>query len=278
MNITLRDLLDAGLHFGHQLRRYNPKSKKYVFDNRHGISIIDLEIAYGKLEEATQFVEELAKTSQKILFVGTKRQAKEIIREAATQCQMPYCASRWLGGTLTNFATIKNSMAKYRKYLAMQADGSLDKTHKKEAAAIRRDMNRMHRNFEGIIDMTDLPAAMFVIDTKHEQIAVAEANRLEIPVIGLVDTNSDPTIINYPIPGNDDSSKSIRLIVEVIMEAVQDGVARRQAPQAGQGLTPMLRDEAKEEQLPVTPMAPMATMADAPVVSEIPESYSTDQD
>ena len=278
MNITLKDLLDAGLHFGHQLRRYNPKSKKYVFDNRHGISIIDLEIAYGKLEEATQFVEELAKTSQKILFVGTKRQAKEIIREAATQCQMPYCASRWLGGTLTNFATIKNSMAKYKKYLAMEADGSLDKTHKKEAAAIRRDMNRMHRNFEGIIDMTDLPAAMFVIDTKHEQIAVAEANRLEIPVVGLVDTNSDPTIIDYPIPGNDDSSKSIRLIVEIITEAVQDGVARRQAPLASQGLAPMLRDEAKEEQLPVTPMAPLASLANAPEVSEIPESYSTDED
>ena len=266
------------MHFGHQLRRYNPKSKKYVFDNRHGISIIDLEIAYGKLEDATQFVEELAKTSQKILFVGTKRQAKEIIREAATQCQMPYCASRWLGGTLTNFATIKNSMAKYKKYLAMEADGSLDKTHKKEAAAIRRDMNRMHRNFEGIIEMTDLPAAMFVIDTKHEQIAVAEANRLEIPVVGLVDTNSDPTIIDYPIPGNDDSSKSIRLIVEIITEAVQDGVARRQAPLASQGLAPMLRDEAKEEQLPVTPMAPLASLANAPEVSEIPESYSTDED
>ncbi len=278
MNITLRDLLEAGVHFGHQLRRFNPKSKKYVFDNRHGISVIDLELSYGKLEEATQFVEELAKNNQKILFVGTKRQAKEIIREAATQCQMPYCASRWLGGTLTNFATIKNSMTKYKKYLAMEADGSLDKTHKKEAAAIRREMNRMHRNFEGIIEMSDRPAAMFIIDTKHEQIAVAEANRLEIPVIGLVDTNSDPTIIDYPIPGNDDSSKSIRLIVEVIMEAVQDGIAGRQAPQANQGLAPMLREEAKEEQLPVTPIAPMTSMANAPQVSEVPESYSTDQD
>ncbi len=278
MNITLKDLVEAGVHFGHQLRRFNPKSKKYVFDNRHGISIIDLEKSYQLLEEATRFVEELAQSSKKILFVGTKRQAKEVIREAATQCQMPFCANRWLGGTLTNFATIKNSMAKYKKFMAMEADGSLDKTHKKEAAAIRREMNRMNRNFEGIIEMDNIPAAMFIVDTKHEQIAVAEANRLKIPVIGLVDTNSDPTIISYPIPGNDDSSKSIRLIVEVIMEAVQDGVAQRQAPQANQGLTPLLREEAKEEQLPVTPMAPMASVSNAPVVSEIPESYSTDED
>ena len=139
-------------------------------------------------------------------------------------------------------------------------------------------MNRMNRNFEGIIEMTDIPAAMFIIDTKHEQIAVAEANRLKIPVIGLVDTNSDPTLISHPIPGNDDSSKSIRLIVEIIMEAVQDGIANRQAPQANQGLAPLLREEAKEEQLPVTPMTPITSMADAPVASEIPESYSTDED
>ncbi len=278
MNINIRDLLDAGVHFGHQLRRFNPKSKRYVFDNRHGISIIDLEKSFNQLEEATKYVEELARDNKKILFVGTKRQAKEIVRETAAQCQMPFCATRWLGGTLTNFATIKNSMAKYKKYMAMEADGTLDKTPKKEAAAIRREMNRMNRNFEGIIEMSDIPSAMFVIDTKHEQIAVAEANRLNVPVIGLVDTNSDPTIIKHPIPGNDDSSKSIRLIAEVIMEAIQEGIATRQAPHANQGRTPLLREEAKEEQLPVTPMAPMASMPNEPVVSEIPDSYSTDQD
>jgi small subunit ribosomal protein S2 len=281
MNITIHDLLDAGVHFGHQLRRYNPKSKPFVFDNRHGISIIDLEKSFACLEDATRYVENLVASGKKVLFVGTKRQSQEIIREAATQCAMPFAANRWLGGTLTNFSTIKNSVAKYKKHLAMEADGSQDSLPKKEGAAIRREMSRMNRNFEGLLEMPELPAALFIIDTKHEQIAVAEANRLEIPVIALVDTNSDPSLISYPIPGNDDSVKSIRIIIETIMDAVQEGNANREAHRsASPGIAPMLREVAKEEQLPITPYAPLAPAdgADFRPVPEIPDSYSTDED
>ena len=222
MNITINDLLDAGVHFGHQLRRFNPKAKRYVYDNRHGISVIDLEQTFALLDEAATYIEELVTSGQNVLFVGTKRQAQEIIREAATACQMPFCANRWMGGTLTNYSTIKSSLDKYKNYLAMDADGSLDKLHNKEASAIRREMNRMLRNFEGLLEMTELPAAIFVIDINHEKIAVAEANRMNVPLIALVDTNSDPNLIDKPIPGNDDSIKSIRVIVETIVEAVQE--------------------------------------------------------
>lgn len=262
MNITPRDLLDAGVHFGHQLRRFNPKSKKYVFDNRHGISIIDLEKTYDALKKACEFAEDLVGSGGNILFVGTKRQAQEIVREAATTSQMPFCANRWMGGTLTNYTTIKNSIAKYKRYQAMENDGTLAKTHKKEAAAIRREMARMNRNFEGIADMEGLPKAMFVIDTKHEAIAVAEARRLGIPVIAIVDTNSDPTQADYPIPGNDDSIKAIRVIVETLLEAIQNGLAQREERRARSG-------GGKEQSFRQARQQPAAEAA-APAVEEAP--------
>lgn len=228
MNITVRDLLDAGVHFGHQVRRWNPKSKPYVFDHRHGISIINLEKTYALLEKACQFVEQMAAEGKSILFVGTKKQAQEIVREAATTVGMPYAASRWLGGAMTNWATCRRSLDKYRRYLAMESDGSLQKLPGKEAAAIRREMNRMNRNFEGMLEMRELPAALLVIDVKNEAIAVAEARRLKIPVVALVDTNSDPTLVDYPIPGNDDAVKSVRLVIDVLIEAIQTGLARKE--------------------------------------------------
>lgn len=275
MNITIKDLLDAGVHFGHQLRRYNPKSKKFVYDNRHGISIIDLEKTFAQLEQASQFVEELIASGKDILFVGTKRQAKEIVHEAAVVSQMPYCTNRWLGGTLTNYQTIKKSLDKYKKYLAMESDGSLAKMIKKESSVIRREMVRMSRNFEGILEMKGIPAAVFVIDTRHEAIAVAEAIRLDVPVVGLVDTNSDPTLLKYPIPGNDDSIKSIRIIVETISEAVQTGLARRESNQtmAAKSIGPVLRETITEEQLPATPHSTVGEGGE-----DIPESYSSDTD
>ena len=276
MNITLNDLLDAGVHFGHQLRRFNPKAKQYVYDNRHGISVIDLEQTYALLEEAAKYIEELVASGKNILFVGTKRQAQEIIREAATASQMPFCANRWMGGTLTNYATIKSSLDKYKSYLAMDADGSLDKLHNKEASAIRREMNRMQRNFEGLIDMTELPAAIFIIDINHEEIAVAEANKMQIPLIALVDTNSDPNLIDKPIPGNDDSIKSIRVIVETIVEAVQNGLSQCETQTKTMGISPIVREITKEEQLPIT--APTAPSSEAEAVNEIPTSYSSDID
>ncbi len=228
MNLTVRDLLDAGVHFGHQTKRWNPKSKPFVFDHRHGISIIDLEKTFNCLESATAFMEETVAQGGKILLVGTKKQAQEVVREAAIATEMPYSVNRWLGGTLTNFTTILNSISKYSEYLGMESEGSLDKLPKKEASFIRRQMSRMHRNFEGLMEMPELPDALFVVDIKKEAIALAEANRLGIPVIALVDTNSDPSTVEYPIPGNDDAVKSIRIIVETVMEAIQNGTVRRE--------------------------------------------------
>lgn len=270
MNITPKDLLDAGVHFGHQTRRWNPKSKPYIYDHLHGVSIIDLEKTYQCLEKATEFLEGLVASGKDVLFVGTKKQAQEMIREAATSVNMPFCANRWMGGGLTNFTTIKTSLAKYKKFLAMEGDGSLDKLPGKEGAAIRRQMSRMNRNFEGLLEVTDLPAAMFVIDTRSEAIAVSEAKRLGIPVVAIVDTNADPSIIDYPIPGNDDAVKSIRIILDVILESIQNGLAKRdlskQPAAAGNTIAPLVRDttfysdEQPEVSLPAgfdeTPSAP----------------------
>ncbi len=227
MNITVKDLLDAGVHFGHQTRRWNPRSRPFIFDHRNGVSIIDLEKTHKCLEAAAAFLEDVTSKGKEVLFVSTKPQAQEVVRQAAKSTAMPFAVNRWLGGTLTNFATLKRSLDKYRTYLRMEQDGSLAKMHKKEGAAVRREMSRMKRNFEGLLEYRDLPAAMIVIDTKLEEIAVNEANRLGIPVIGLCDSNSDPTVLQYPIPGNDDATKSIRLVVEVLTQAVQNGIARR---------------------------------------------------
>ena len=248
MNITPKDLLDAGVHFGHQLRRWNPKSKPYVFDNRNGISIIDLEKTHTLLEKAYAKVEEVVASGKDILFIGTKKQAQEIVREAATASNMPFCVNRWMGGGLTNFTTIKSSLAKYRKFLKMDQEGELEKLPGKEEAAIRRQMSRMNRNFEGMLTVDELPAAVFIIDTKNEEIAVTEAKRLGIPVIGLVDTNSDPTILDYPIPGNDDAVKSIRIIVETILEAAQNGLSKREAKKVQKSAGPIKRDQVFEQQ------------------------------
>ncbi len=248
MNTTPKDLLDAGVHFGHQLRRWNPKSKPYVYDNRNGISIIDLEKTHALLEKAYAKIEDVVASGKDVLFIGTKKQAQEIVREAATACNMPFCVNRWMGGGLTNFTTIKSSLAKYRKFLKMDQEGELDKLPGKEEAAIRRQMSRMNRNFEGMLEVNELPAAVFIVDTKNEEIAVAEANRLGIPVIGLVDTNSDPTVLDYPIPGNDDAVKSIRIIVETILEAAQNGLSQREAKKVQKSAGPIIREQVFEQQ------------------------------
>ncbi len=229
MKTTAKDLLDAGVHFGHQLRRWNPRSKPFIFDNRQGISIINLERTVEGLEKASAFLTETVASGNSVLFIGTKRQAQEIIREAATSVNMPFAATRWLGGTMTNFATVKKSLDKYRRYNEMHNSGELDKLPGKEASNIRREMARMARNFEGIANLSKLPSALVVVDVKAEAIAVAEANRLNIPIVGIVDTNADPTNIKYPVPGNDDSVKSIRILIDTILEAIQDGITQREA-------------------------------------------------
>jgi len=272
MNITIRDLLDAGVHFGHQVRRFNPKSKKFVYANLHGVSVIDLEKTYAQLEKATQLIEDLVASGKDILFVGTKRQAQEITREAASVTHMPFVCTRWLGGTLTNWVTIKQSIEKYKKFMAMEADGSMSKLPNKEASANRREMARMQRNFEGIVDMSGKPGAMFVIDTKFEAIAVQEANRLGIPVFAIVDTNSDPSLVTCPIPGNDDSIKSIRVIMDEIVDAVQNGLSRRTVvdPIQQRTVTPVAVP-AVEEQVVTTAASGSDDESDV-----VPDSFSTD--
>lgn len=227
MQVTAKDLLDAGVHFGHQTKRWNPRSKPFVFDHRQGISIIDLGKTHDLLQKAYTFVEDKVASGGNVLFVGTKEQAREIVREAASSTGMPYCVDRWLGGTLTNFATVKKSIAKFKKFQQMEQSGELDKLSSKEASAIKREMVRMQKNFAGIVDMPEYPSVMFVVDTHHEAIAVAEASRCEIPCVGLVDTNADPSLLSHPIPGNDDAVKSIRIIVETIVAAVQSGISQR---------------------------------------------------
>src|ERR1017187_3118437 len=226
ISITPKDLLDAGVHFGHQTKRWNPRSKPFVFDHRQGGTIIDLGKTHEALTNACAFLEETVDNGGNVLFVGTKRQAKEIVREAAASTNMPLCVDRWLGGTLTNYETVKKSIAKFKKYQAMETSGEMSKLPRKEESAIKREMTRMQRNFNGISEMGGLPSAVFVVDVGHEKIAVAEAARCAIPSVALVDTNSDPTLVTYPIPGNDDAVKSVRIIVETIVAAIQSGLAQ----------------------------------------------------
>ena len=232
MNITINDLFEAGVHLGHQKRRWNPKSKSFIYDHRGGISIINLEKTYKLLDEACAFAQELASKGQKILFVATKKQAQDIVREIATSVNMPFCVNRWLGGCLTNFETVKRSLNKYRRFLAMEADGTLASMLKKEAAVIRRQMVRMHRGFEGMLEVQELPDAVFVVDVNYEDIVVAEAKRLGIPLIAMVDTNSDPSGITHVIPANDDSAKSIRIILDTIAQAIHTGQSTYDSKQA----------------------------------------------
>jgi small subunit ribosomal protein S2 len=224
LSITIEEMIEAGVHFGHQTRRWNPKSKPYVCAERAGFSIIDLEKTMTQLKAACTALEKIAATGGKIWFIGTKRHAQQLIREAAQSVNMPFCASRWMGGCLTNFSTIQRSLSKYKNFLSMEADGSMDALPKKEIAVIRREMARMHRNFEGLLEVTTRPQALFIIDTKTHYIAVEEARRLKIPVIALVDTNSDPTLVDYPVPANDDNPKGLRLLLSEITAAIQHGM------------------------------------------------------
>jgi small subunit ribosomal protein S2 len=235
ISITPKDLLDAGVHFGHQTKRWNPRSKPFVFDHRQGVTIIDLAKTHEALEKACAFIENVVANGGNILLVGTKRQAKDIVREAAAATGMPFSVDRWLGGTLTNYETVKRSVAKFKKYQQMETSGELSKLPRKEESAIKREMGRMQRNFNGIVEMGGLPSALFVVDVGHEKIAVAEAARCLIPSIALVDTNSDPSLVTYPIPGNDDAVKSIRIIVETIVAAIQSGLAQRDTRRAQRG-------------------------------------------
>jgi small subunit ribosomal protein S2 len=221
--IAMQDLLEAGVHFGHQTKRWNPKMKEYIFGERNGIYIIDLGKTVKLFREAEEFVTNLAAEGRTILFVGTKRQAQDVIAEEAQRCGMFFVNERWLGGLLTNFATIQRSLGRLRDIEAMATDGRYDTLSKKEIARAEKERRKLQRNLEGIRGMSRLPDAVFVVDTKKEKIAVDEARKLKIPVIGIVDTNCDPDEVDLVIPGNDDALRSIRLFAARIADAVLAG-------------------------------------------------------
>ncbi|MGM0431214.1 MAG: 30S ribosomal protein S2 [Spirochaetota bacterium] len=218
--VTMKSLLESGVHFGHQTKRWDPKMKKFIFSERNGIHIIDLQKTVVCINEAHEQIVDLVKNGKSILFVGTKKQAQQAIEEQAKRCGMPYVNNRWLGGMLTNFTTIKKSIHRLKKIEKMEIDGTFSSLTKKEVAKLTREKTKLETNFLGIKEMKDLPGAVFIIDTRKEQIAVAEANRLGIPIIAVVDTNCDPTHIDYPIPGNDDAIRAITLFSEIIANSV----------------------------------------------------------
>jgi small subunit ribosomal protein S2 len=230
--IAMTDLLEAGVHFGHQTKRWNPKMKEYIFGERNGIYILDLGKTLKLFREAEEFVSTLAAEGRTMLFVGTKRQAKDVIAEEAQRCGMFYVNERWLGGLLTNFATIQRSLGRLRDLEAMATDGRFDTLSKKEIARNEKERRKLAKNLDGIRGMSRLPDAVFIVDTKKEQIAVDEARKLKIPVIGVVDTNCDPDEVDFVVPGNDDALRSIRLFASRIADAVISGRDMRQSMDA----------------------------------------------
>jgi small subunit ribosomal protein S2 len=230
--IAMKDLLEAGVHFGHQTKRWNPKMKEYIFGERNGIYIIDLGKTVKLFREAEDLVTSLASEGRTILFVGTKRQAQDVIAEEAQRCGMFYVNERWLGGLLTNFATIQRSLGRLRDLETMATDGRYDTLSKMEIARNEKERRKLQKNLEGIRGMSRLPDAVFVVDTRKEKIAVDEARKLKIPVIGIVDTNCDPDEVDYVIPGNDDALRAIRLFASKIAEAVISGRDMKQSSEA----------------------------------------------
>jgi small subunit ribosomal protein S2 len=215
--------LEAGVHFGHQSRRWNPKMKRFIFGERGGIYIIDLEKTVDRLNAARDAIREIAAKGGKILFVGTKKQAQQVIQEEALRCEMYYVMNRWMGGLLTNLETVKKSVRKLIDIEKMETNGTVNRLTKKEASLLMKEKDRLIRDLGGIREMPVIPQGIFIVDTKKEEIAVAEANRLGIPVFGLIDTNSDPDLIQYPIPGNDDAVKSIKFIAGLMVDSVIEG-------------------------------------------------------
>ena len=234
--ISMKQLLEAGVHFGHQTRRWNPKKKEYIFTERNGIYIIDLQKTVKKIDEAYYFIRDLAMEGGTVLFVGTKKQAQESIEQEAKRCEMFYVNQRWLGGMLTNFKTIQSRINKLRKIEKMEADGDFDLLPKKEVIQLKAEQEKLEKNLGGIKEMKKLPSAMFVVDPRKEHIAILEAKALGIPVVAIVDTNCDPDEADYPIPGNDDAIRAVKLIASKIADAVLEG---RQGEQ--------MSDEAIEE-------------------------------
>jgi len=225
--VSVQQLLDAGVHFGHLRRKWNPAMAPYIFMEKNGIHIIDLHKTQAKLEDAALALKAIAKSGRKILFVATKKQAKDIVAERIKEINMPYVTERWPGGMLTNFPTIRKAVKKMGSIDKMAVDGTFDNLSKREKLQIGRQRAKLEKNLGSIVDLTRLPAALFVVDVSKEHISVREAKRLNIPVFGMVDTNSDPNFVDFPIPANDDASNSIALIIDVVAGAIQEGLGER---------------------------------------------------
>lgn len=235
--VTMKSLLEAGVHFGHQTKKWNPKMSKYIYAARNDIHIIDLQISVEQVEKAYAFVRDVAKSGKSVLFVGTKKQAQDAIKEEATRCGMYYMNQRWLGGTLTNFQTIRSRIERLNKINQMELIGQFELLPKKEVSALKAERDKLEANLGGIKDMTQLPGCMFVVDINNEDIAVKEAKKLGIPVVGLVDTNCNPELVDYVIPGNDDAIRAIKLIASIMANAVIE---------ANEGITFSVEEEVEE--------------------------------
>ncbi|MBM4154759.1 MAG: 30S ribosomal protein S2 [Lentisphaerae bacterium] len=243
--VDVKVLLEAGVHFGHQTRRWNPKMKPFIFGERNGIYIIDLAKTLVRLKEAKDFLQRTVASGRQILFVGTKKQAQEQVRKAADMLHQPYVVNRWLGGMLTNNRTIRQSVARMRKLETMEKDGTMEKLPKKEVAALRHELVKLQKNLSGVADMDQLPGAVFVVDICRDEIAVFEATRLNIPVVALVDTNTNPDPIAYPIPANDDAIRSIQVILEDLASSIRDA-ADEYAKTAAEAARKRAIEEAEE--------------------------------
>jgi small subunit ribosomal protein S2 len=247
-SLTMKELLEAGVHFGHQTKRWNPKMQKYIFGERNGIYIIDLQKTLKKFREAYHFMRDLAAQGGTVLFVGTKKQAQEAVFEEASRCSMFYVNHRWLGGTLTNFTTIRKSISRLKKLDEMKETGEYERLPKKEVLGLEREREKLEKALVGIKNMDRLPTAVFVIDPKKESIAIEEAKRLAIPIVAIVDTNCDPTGIDHPIPGNDDAIRAVRLITSRMADALVEGrgtLAKEEAEEAAAAATdaPLVTEE-----------------------------------
>jgi len=270
--VTIKNLLEAGVHFGHQTRRWNPKMKPYIFTERSGIYILDLQRTLRELEQSYQFTRNMASHGGAILFVGTKKQAQEPIQAAAERSGMPYVNHRWLGGMLTNFVTMRSRVKRMVDLETMEADGRMAGLPKKEQLLLRKELGKLQANLNGVRDMRELPKAIFVVDTKREDIAIHEAKRLKIPIIGLVDTNADPDDVDYVIPGNDDAIRSVGLMCRVIADAVIEGRggdvnAVAEAAFTAPEVAPVAAAPVAEAAPAVAPAAPVAAPAVPAVVA-----------
>jgi small subunit ribosomal protein S2 len=272
VSIGVKELLEAGVHFGHQTKRWNPKMKRFIFDARNGIYIIDLSKTLSQLEDACNFLSKTVGKGGRVLFVGTKKQAQEAVKDAAKACGQLYVTERWLGGTLTNLKTIKRSLGRLRQIEKMETDGSINQFVKQEQSALRREASRLFKNLDGIRTMDAHPNVLFVIDIKREHNAVAEARRLNIPIVAIVDTNADPDLIDYPVPGNDDAIRSVRLILSVIVQTIGQAKAeydskygRRKAEEATEMAEPSPEAAATPAPAPSSePTAPPSAPAPPP--------------